>query len=108
MKRSEVNKIITGIEEFFAKHQFKLPEWAAWGPEDWKGKYEKCSEIVDNKLGWDITDFGSGDLRKSDYPFLQFETVAGTRKTRCIAKRSWLPMRNKRHLCIFTGIRPKI
>ncbi len=64
MKRSEVNAIITGIEEFFAKHQFWLPEWAAWGPEDWKGKYEICSEIIDNKLGWDITDFGSGDFKK--------------------------------------------
>ena len=64
MIRSEVNAIITGIEEFFAKHQFWLPEWAAWGPEDWKGKYEICSEIIDNKLGWDITDFGSGDFKK--------------------------------------------
>ena len=65
MKRSEVNAIITGIEKFFAKHQFLLPEWAAWAPEDWKGKYDKCSEIVDNKLGWDITDFGSGDFKKT-------------------------------------------
>ena len=64
MKRSEVNTIITGVENFFAKHQFMLPEWASWTPEEWKGKYEKCSEIVDNKLGWDITDFGSGDFKK--------------------------------------------
>jgi D-lyxose ketol-isomerase len=64
MKRSEVNAIITGVEKFFAKHQFMLPVWASWSPEEWKGKYEKCSEIVDNKLGWDITDFGSGDFKK--------------------------------------------
>jgi D-lyxose ketol-isomerase len=64
MKRSEVNSIIKGLEEFFAKHQFMLPEWAAWGTEYWKGKYKTCSEIVDNKLGWDITDFGSGDFKK--------------------------------------------
>lgn len=64
MKRSEVNLIIKGLEEFFTKHQFMLPEWASWRPEDWKGKYEKCSEIIDNKLGWDITDFGSGDFKK--------------------------------------------
>lgn len=65
MKRSEVNAIITGVEEFLAKHQFMLPLWASWSPDDWKGTYDKCSEIIDNKLGWDITDFGSGDFRKT-------------------------------------------
>jgi hypothetical protein len=64
MKRSEVNKIITGVATFFEKHQFKLPEWASWRPEEWKGKYALCSEIIDNKLGWDITDFGLGDFNK--------------------------------------------
>jgi D-lyxose ketol-isomerase len=64
MRRSEVNQIITGVSDFFEKHQFMLPEWASWGPEEWKGKYTLCSEIIDNKLGWDITDFGSGDFNK--------------------------------------------
>ncbi len=64
MKRSEVNSIITGVKEFLAEHSFMLPEWAEWGPEKWKGTYEKYYEIVDNKLGWDITDFGSGDFKK--------------------------------------------
>lgn len=64
MKRSEVNSIISGLEKFFADHKFMLPEWASWRPEDWKGKYNICSEIIDNKLGWDITDFGSGDFNR--------------------------------------------
>jgi D-lyxose ketol-isomerase len=64
MKRSEVNAIITHVKNFLVKHMFMLPEWAAWSPGDWKGKYDVCSEIVDNKLGWDITDFGSGNFRK--------------------------------------------
>lgn len=64
MKRSEVNQIITGVADFFEEHQFKLPEWASWSPEKWKGMYSACSEIVDNKLGWDITDFGSGDFKR--------------------------------------------
>ena len=64
MKRSEVNKIITGVASFFEKHQFMLPEWASWPPEKWKGMYSTCSEIIDNKLGWDITDFGTGDFKK--------------------------------------------
>lgn len=62
MKRSEVNSIIAGMESFFTEFKFMLPEWASWRPEDWKGKYGICTEIIDNKLGWDITDFGSGDF----------------------------------------------
>ncbi len=34
MKRSEVNKIITGVAAFFEKHQFMLPEWASWPPDN--------------------------------------------------------------------------
>jgi D-lyxose ketol-isomerase len=62
MKRSEVNKIISDTAAFFEKHHFMLPEWASWPPGRWRGMYSRCSEIVDNKLGWDITDFGSGDF----------------------------------------------
>lgn len=65
MKRSEVNKIITSFAGFLKENSFFLPEWAFWSPGDWKGKYSICSEIVDNKLGWDITDFGSGDFTRT-------------------------------------------
>lgn len=65
MKRSEVNSIITDAKNFFAIHKFMLPEWAFWSAEKWKGVYEKCSEIVDNNLGWDITDFGSNDFNNT-------------------------------------------
>ncbi len=64
MKRSDVNSIISGMEKFISEQKFRLPAWAAWKPEDWKGKYGTCSEIIDNKLGWDITDFGSGDFKR--------------------------------------------
>lgn len=64
MKRSEVNRIIMDFEKFLAGQKFMLPLWASWKPEEWKGKYDICSEIVDNKLGWDITDFGSGDFKR--------------------------------------------
>jgi D-lyxose ketol-isomerase len=64
MKRSEVNAIINDMKGFLAVNRFMLPEWAFWKPEKWKGSYLKCSEIIDNKLGWDITDFGSGDFNK--------------------------------------------
>lgn len=65
MKRSEINQLIQSSIEFFNLMNFKLPPWAYWKPEDWKGKYETCSEIADNMLGWDLTDFGSGDFHRS-------------------------------------------
>jgi D-lyxose ketol-isomerase len=64
MKRSEINRLIQSSIEFFDQMNFKLPPWATWKPEDWKGKYETCSEIADNMLGWDLTDFGSGDFHR--------------------------------------------
>lgn len=62
MKRSEINGLIQSSIEFFGDMNFKLPPWSFWKPEDWKGKYETCSEIINNMLGWDLTDFGSGDF----------------------------------------------
>jgi D-lyxose ketol-isomerase len=62
MKRSEINSIIENAKNFFDIRKFMLPEWANWAPGKWKGAYENCFEIIDNKLGWDITDFGSGDF----------------------------------------------
>jgi D-lyxose ketol-isomerase len=64
MKRSEINELIENSIAFFDKMNFKLPPWAFWKPGEWKGKYEPCSEIIDNMLGWDLTDFGSGDFQK--------------------------------------------
>jgi D-lyxose ketol-isomerase len=64
MKRSEINQLIILSIDFLDQMNFKLPPWAFWSPEDWKGKYDSCSEVIDNMLGWDLTDFGSGDFHK--------------------------------------------
>jgi D-lyxose ketol-isomerase len=64
MKRSEINQLIRQSIDFFNRMKFNLPPWAFWNPEDWKGKYYSCSEIIDNMLGWDLTDFGSDDFHK--------------------------------------------
>jgi len=65
MKRSEINNIIRDAEGFFKQQNFHLPPWAYWLPEEWKGKYKSCSEIIDHGLGWDITDFGLGKFDDS-------------------------------------------
>lgn len=62
VKRSEINSIIAKAKDFFAEQGFQLPPWAFWGPQDWKGKRDRCREIINNGLGWDITDFGRGDF----------------------------------------------
>ena len=64
MKRSEVNAIMREGIAFLAKKQFLLPPFAFWTPEIWRTKGPECREIVTNQLGWDITDFGSGDFMK--------------------------------------------
>jgi D-lyxose ketol-isomerase len=64
MKRSEINQLIQLSIEFFDQMNFKLPPWATWKPEEWIGKYKTCSEIADNMLGWDLTDFGSSDFHR--------------------------------------------
>ncbi len=64
MKRSEINQLIRSAEIFFRENKFMLPPWAGRNPGEWKGKYAEESEIIDNMLGWDLTDFGSGDFFK--------------------------------------------
>lgn len=64
MKRSEINSIIRENKALCEKYHFALPEWTNWTPSDWASKGEECLEIKRNGLGWDITDFGSGDFKK--------------------------------------------
>ncbi len=59
MKRSEINAYIRHADDFIRAHGFYLPPWAHWTPEEWRSKGPEVSEIVERKLGWDVTDFGS-------------------------------------------------
>ena len=65
MKRSEINKEIQNAKELFDSISFKLPAFAFFKPEDWKEKEDKAQEIVENMLGWDVTDYGLGDFKKT-------------------------------------------
>ena len=64
MKRSEINAILQSADVFIHAQGFYLPPFAYWKPQDWQQKGPEVSEIVDNALGWDITDFGIGDFSK--------------------------------------------
>lgn len=61
MRRSEINTIMQDADAFLRGHGFHLPPFAYWTPEVWAGKGPEVREIVECGLGWDITDFGSGD-----------------------------------------------
>ena len=62
MKRSKINQIIRRADEFIRSRGFYLPPFAYWQPDEWRSKGPEVSEIVENHLGWDITDFGKGDF----------------------------------------------
>ena len=64
MKRSRANEIIQYTIDALTKANFPLPPFAYYTTEDWKNLGEDEIEIVENMLGWDITDFGSGDFDK--------------------------------------------
>jgi D-lyxose ketol-isomerase len=64
MKRSEINKLMSDALAFMGEMKFLMPRFATWSPQDWRNKGPEASEIVTSELGWDITDFGSGDFEK--------------------------------------------
>ena len=60
MKRSQINALIDDAVKLLHDHQVRLPPFAYWTPAEWQNKAAECDEIRQCKLGWDITDFGSG------------------------------------------------
>lgn len=64
MKRSQIDQLIEEAKSLLHNNCIKLPPFAYWSPADWKQKGAECDEIRQCKLGWDITDFGSGEFEK--------------------------------------------
>jgi D-lyxose ketol-isomerase len=60
MKRSEIDGYIDEAAEFFDRHGFRLPKFAFWSIAQWNRAGNEADEIRQCRLGWDITDFGSG------------------------------------------------
>ena len=85
MKRSEINAIIREAKAFFDAHQFHLPEWVNWTPEEWATKGDECQEIWHNELGWDVTDFAKGDFDKEGLTLVNIRNgnVKRDNKTYC-------------------------
>ena len=84
MKRSELNQIIENAIKFMDRHGLKLPPFAYWTPSDLPKLNEEHREIIDHMLGWDITDFGSGDFNRIGLLMFTarnglFSDIAGTK-----------------------------
>jgi len=63
MKRSFINNRIHDVREFIAQHQLYLPEFAYFDYPAWQQQsLDDWQEVLDLQLGWDLTDFGSGDF----------------------------------------------
>jgi len=60
MKRSEINRLISDAAAFFDSLNFKLPPFAFWTPARWARIGVEATEIRENELGWDVTDYGLG------------------------------------------------
>ncbi len=60
MKRSEVNSAIKWAEELLANQKISLPPFARKSAEEWDPERDALIQRV--MLGWDITDFGTGDF----------------------------------------------
>lgn len=64
MKRSEINKSIKDALKFFKKMNFPLPPYAYFSPSEWVKNYNLYQEVIDCRLGWDVTDVGLGNFKK--------------------------------------------
>ncbi len=58
MKRSELNKAIRDCIALVEGRGLSFPAFAKWTPDDWRALGEDQRELVDNMLGWDVSDFG--------------------------------------------------
>ena len=42
-----------------------MPPFAYWDVDAWKNIPDEYRELKDCQIGWDVTDFGSGDFKKT-------------------------------------------
>jgi D-lyxose ketol-isomerase len=64
MKRSEINKAIQYASLLCEKNRISLPEFSRWNIDAWKAKKKKTGMMREVMLGWDVTDFGTGDFNR--------------------------------------------
>jgi D-lyxose ketol-isomerase len=64
MKRSEINAAIRRAMALLEENCWSLPPWAQWTADDYACNPQTARYLRDHQMGWDVTDFGSGDFAK--------------------------------------------
>lgn len=66
MKRSDIATVITNAKKFSDELMLPLPPFADWDKLTLGKLHESgvIDEIIDNKLGWDVTDFDLGNFEE--------------------------------------------
>ena len=62
MKRSEINAAIRWAMDMLQSRGVRLPALAYWSPEELHARRHDIGAVRRLALGWDVTDFGSGDF----------------------------------------------
>ena len=70
MKRSEINKALKELEAMCKEYRFALPPFCHFTPEEWQHIGHEYDEVRDCMLGWDITDYGTGDFDKYGFSLI--------------------------------------
>ena len=65
MKRSQINLEIDHAKALFDAIGFRLPGFAFWTIDDWQKNHHLAEEIIENQLGWDVTDYGKEEFHKT-------------------------------------------
>lgn len=79
MKRSEINNALKELEDMCRKHCCYLPPFCSFSPEDWEKLGSEYDEVRDCMLGYDITDYGTGDFDKTGLSLITLRN--GSRET---------------------------
>lgn len=64
MKRSEINAAIEHAKGLLVKYRISLPQFGYLTLDGWRRGGVDHSRIAETMLGWDVTDFGSGDFAR--------------------------------------------
>ncbi len=64
MKRSAINAALQTAHATITQHRFALPAWADWTANHHAANPEQSAFLTSRQIGWDVTDFGSGDFAR--------------------------------------------
>lgn len=81
---------------FFRHHSFNLPPLAYWLPEQFKNAGPQEAEIRNNKLGWDITDFGSGNFLECGLLLFTLRNGRADMSDKCYAEKIMITREKQR------------